>query len=558
MRYPTIPRTAVGLWAALVAAGCSGTPGAVATDAGHPADAANPVDFGDAGHVAEIDPDRMMHDVQVLASDDYGGRLPGTAGGALALDYVESTFSGLGLTPAGDGDGYRQQFSFGQWQQDAPSVVALGGSGLTEGADYALLENSGSGEVSGEMVFVGYGLTVPPYSRDDYPDCPIAETGYDDYAGVDLTGKVALVLRHGPNDTQAIHDYCPASSGSLLPPPTLWQFGYKAANARQHGAVAILLVPDYRHDVAPFEGSISIANYEADFPALSVGRNLIEARVPSLHSWADAIDSAISPDPHATGVTADITTYTSRSNQDTDNLLAVIPGTDPELGDQVVLIGAHLDHLGTDPNTHEIYHGADDNASGTAVLMELARVAVEVGLQPARTVIFAAFNAEEEGLYGSCYTEQHLDFPVEEIVAMISVDMVGAGNGTGLDLFGTADQQNGWLAQLMSAAGAEADLPYTPSVAAALLASDHACFAYAGVTAVLASTSTVDDHLYYHTPQDTYDTILPQNLDAAASLTWVTLRALAMGEEQDYLSRARPLGSLRRAAIDPRRRDRRF
>ena len=538
----------------LLAVACGGAPSDLADDdpdaAGVP-----PLPDAAAGSVSSIDPARIMADVEVLASDGYAGREPGTAGGDLALDYVEARFEELALVPAGDDDGYRQQFSFGEWEQTDPTVLTLAGGSLTDGSDHIMLEGSGSGTVSAEVVFVGYGLTVPAYSRDDYPACPIAESGYDDYAGIDVTGKVALVLRHGPSDNEAIHEYCPATN-SASEPPVLWSFGYKAGNARSHGAAAMLLVQDYRHNGDAFEGTISTEYVDAAFPAVTVDRDIVEGHVTQLASWATAIDTATSPDSHATGLTASLATYAATVGQTSANLLAVLPGTDPEIGDEVIIIGGHLDHVGSDGG--DIYNGADDNASGTAVVMELARVAVESGLEPARTVMFAAFNAEELGLYGSCHLAQTLAFPTDKVVAMISVDMVGAGNGKGLDLYGAGDAKDAWLAELMQATAAEIALPYTTAVAEELLASDHACFVWAGVSAVLASTP--GPHAYYHTPEDTAATILSEDLEASASLLWVTLQALANGVESSYLAgRGRAVApATKRRITDPRRARRRY
>jgi Zn-dependent M28 family amino/carboxypeptidase len=117
-------------------------------------------------------------------------------------------------------------------------------------------------------------------------------------------------------------------------------------------------------------------------------------------------------------------------------VIGVLPGTDQELSEEVVVIGAHVDHLGKDPVSGGIYYGADDNASGTAVVMELARAFVLGGHKTARTVVFAAWNAEELGLIGSCEHVENPSFPISQTVAAWSIDMVGAGDGSGLPFTG--------------------------------------------------------------------------------------------------------------------------
>jgi len=486
-----------------------------------------------------IDPGRMLADVETLASDDFAGRAPGTAGGELALAYVAEQFDDLDLEPFGDDATFRQAFSFEQWQEIDPPVLEVDGDTLAPGTEHTSFAGSGSGTATAELVFAGYGMTIPPYSRDDFPDCPIAETGYDDYEGLDVGGKIVLVLRHGPNDDEAVYQSCPANEAAV-DLPALWQFGYKAANARTHGAAAMIMVQDYRHEGDLFHASIYDDYYSPALLAVVADRGAIEQRVPSLEEWAGAIDAQIEPGGHDTGVTATITVNNEKVEIDTANLLGTIPGTDPELSDEIVIIGAHVDHLGTDPLTGDIYHGADDNASGTAVMMELARVARETGLKPARTLLFASFNAEESGLNGSCYLAFNGSFPVNNVAAMFSVDMVGAGDGSGLKLWGTEDDQDAWLLQLTERAAAEIDLPYGAESGEELLASDHACFSYAGATAVLAETR--GEHAYYHTPADTSDTIDPEDLHAAAALLWVDLYALAMGDEQRFVDRGSAAG----------------
>lgn len=533
---PTPLAVLFALHVAVTASGCGSVPDDISTG---PSDASPPRPDAAASDGANlIDKSRMLADVQELASESFAGRAPGTPGGELALTYVETVFEDLDLDPMGDEGSFRQAFSFEQWQEVEPPTLAFGDDVFAPGTDHVAFSGSGSDEVTAEVVFAGYGLTVPPYSRDDYPDCPIAESGYDDYQGLDADGKIALILRHGPNDDEAIYHNCPAGPAAVSL-PALWEFGYKAANAREHGAAAMIMVQDYRHDGEVFPGSISDSYYDATFPALVANRGAIEEQLPSLEQWATAIDEAVAAGGHATGSTATVAVEIQKVQTQTANLLGLVPGNDPELGDEIVVIGAHVDHLGTDANSGAIYTGADDNASGSAVMMELARVVRESGLEPARSILFASFNAEETGLNGSCYLARNAFFPLAKVAAMFSVDMVGAGDGSGLVLYGAEEADpDAWLLQLMERAATDSNLPYSAVPGEETTASDHACFSFAGATAVLALSQ--GDHLYYHTPQDTADTINPDDLQASASLLWVTLHALATGNEDEYLDRRRP------------------
>ncbi len=502
----------------------------------------------------EIDPQRIFDDVALLASDEWTGRQPGTEGNELAVAHVETLFEDLGLSHAGDPGSYRQMFAFERWSQLAPAEVTLGPEVLEEGVDFTLFSYSGSGTVAAEMVFVGYGLTVPSYDPAQYPDCPADPAGYDDYAGVDVTDKVALVVRHGPQDDESWHDDCPANEAAEGL-PALWTFGYKGANARLHGARAMVLVNHYGNPADPPDGYLGGDYYTADFPAVSVHRNRVEAQVPDLEEWVTGIDEDLLPAGNATGVDVTIEVSAEIQSLDVPNVIGRIEGTDPDLSDEVILVGAHLDHLGEEAGTGEIFNGADDNASGTAVVMELARVLAGAGVSPARTVVFAGWNAEEVGLVGSCHYAAEMDTPIEDMIVALSVDMVGAGDGTGLNLFGGMVPEDAWFSDLMVSAADAQGLAYDVVPAPPSFNSDHACFSFAGTTGILALS--LGPHATYHTPADEIDGILIEDLEASARLLWAALEPLAMGTEDQFERAAiKPPAARRGATFDPSMLDR--
>jgi len=483
-----------------------------------------------------IDPDRMFDDMALLASDEWGGRAPATEGNDLAVDHVEALFADLGLVPAGEDGTYRQHFPYERWGLTGPSALALDGDDLIEGTEFRPLTRSGAGDAVGVVVFAGYGLTVPPFDPAEYPDCPVDPGGYDDYATVDASDAIVLTMRRGPGDDEAIPDECPIPAVAE-DDGDLWDFGFKAANARDHGALGLLLVQDYTHAAGLIEGEVGAAYYDAEFPVLTVDRDVMEGYLPLLPDWAAAIDAAYEPQSALTAVEADLSVSAETAQHQVPNLLGAVEGS----GDEIVVIGAHIDHLGTDPITGEIYNGADDNASGTAVMVELARMLTGSGLQPERTVLFAAWNAEEDGLIGSCYYVGEPSYPHEDTIAVVSVDMVGAGDGQGLNLYGALYEEYTWLAQLMDLAAAEQGLPYDTLANMPVLASDHVCFITQGPTAVMAQTT--GSHPAYHTPDDDIDHVSADNLEAAARLMWAALVPLAMAAEDPYLEQEwDPLG----------------
>jgi Zn-dependent M28 family amino/carboxypeptidase len=235
-----------------------------------------------------------------------------------------------------------------------------------------------------------------------------------------------------------------------------------------------------------------------------------------------------------TGLQANVEASSSRVQGSASNVIGVIPGNDPTLKNEVVIIGAHLDHMGKRPNG-DLYAGADDNASGLSVMLELARAATESGLKPARTLMFAAFNAEELGLIGSCYyVKNNPPFDPKSTKVMISVDMVGIGKGTGLDLYGATDPNKFWIARVMAGSSSAMGMGYAVTPVTPLLASDHACFVGAGIPAVVAFSTTFSDHDKYHTPKDTAATISTAALKASLDLMWAFIIPVAEGTESRF------------------------
>jgi Zn-dependent M28 family amino/carboxypeptidase len=231
-------------------------------------------------------------------------------------------------------------------------------------------------------------------------------------------------------------------------------------------------------------------------------------------------------------VTASVDVNAAVVPLETANLLGALPGTDPTLGEEIVMVGGHIDHLGEDVGSGQLFLGADDNASGTAVTMELARAMVLGDTVPARTLLFAAWNGEEAGLIGSCFYVSEPTVSLSDIMVMFSLDMVGGGDGSGVDVYGGTQSSYGWLMDVIEGATAADGLTFDVDPVAPLDASDHACFAQAGRPAVMLSTAGT--HGYYHTPADTIDNVTVEDLEAALRISWATLRTLATGEEAAF------------------------
>ncbi len=434
--------------------------------------------------------DRLKYDVYFLAADALEGRRAGTPGAAIAAHFIAERFRALGLETAGDGGTYLQSLSFvAAVTPGSGNRLALalpGGERLaTPGEEFAPLLFSAPGEAAGEVVFAGYGI-------------PAADEGWDDYAGLDVKGKVVLVLRFSPHGDDP--------SSKLQPYMALRR---KAAEARARGAVALLVAtgPVEAKDTAPVKISFDASFADAGLPALGIATPLAEALFTaqgfSLAELQRRMDERLEPASRPLGVHARLTADVVQQRASTDNVLALLPGRDPARAPEVVVVGAHYDHLGRggegsgslEPQLPAIHNGADDNASGVAGLLEIARALA--ARPPARTVLFAAFAAEEVGLLGSSHLVQNLPIPRERVVAMLNMDMIGRPKeGARLTVSGVGTAVE-WP-QLIEALNANHHLTISTD-RGGYGASDHSSFYAASVPVLFLFTGAHED---YHRPSD--------------------------------------------------------
>jgi TolB protein len=442
------------------------------------------------------------------------GRGLGTRGLEKAADWIERQLRALKLQPVFSGR-YRQPF-------DVKTGVTLEKgntlSGVADG-DWSPLGFSSSGAFSGEIAFVGYGIEAPPLD-------------YRELSGVDLKGKIALMLRYEPQEK----DESSRFDGRR---PSRWSAPrYKVLQARERGAVAVIFVDgplqDEAKDKLPVlknDGPESPAGLPVLQVRLSVARKWLTAAGISLDEFQKSVDADVKPrSVGSTGVRVNGRVALQAFYAKAENLAAVLPGKGA-LAKDVVVIGAHYDHLGyggagsMKPNVRAIHHGADDNASGTAAVL-LAAEQMSATLAPQdnrRTVVFILFSGEEVGLAGSSWFVEHAPFALQSVRAMVNLDMVGAMRDDELIVFGTESAKE-WSAAI-DPMGKKAGVKvlgrgdgYGPS--------DQSSF-YGKQIPVLHLFTGAHDR--YHTPEDTADKI---NAAGGAKVVDFTARvgeALALG-----------------------------
>src|SRR5262245_14772289 len=458
---------------------------------------------------------RLLDDVKALSSPAMAGRRSGTPGAALALGHAVRAFEAAGLTPGGDAGGWEQTFQVPTGIRlgtpNSLAVVAPAARALVLGRDFTPLAVSGDGARTDGVVFAGYGITAP-------------DLGYDDYAGLDARGKIVLIMTGEPRG---------GDPASPFRKPDAYHYSerrHKVINAREHGAGAVLLVnrPGPAPDALP---RLSGLTQPWSVLALAITRpvadTLLAPSGTSLAAAATAIDRALTPRSFAvTGARAAVEVSLVRERSTTANVIGILRGNDAARASEAVVIGAHYDHLGLGgegslaPDEIALHPGADDNASGTAAVLELGRALAATGPWP-RTLVFVAFAGEEMGLLGSAEYVRRPPVAVDRTAAMVNLDMVGRLREGKVYVSGV-DSGSGLRALVTDAARG---MPLTPELRGDPFApSDQTSFYAAGRPVLFLFTGAHSD---YHRPSDRWEKINAAGLVAVTAFAGRIVTALA-------------------------------
>jgi Zn-dependent M28 family amino/carboxypeptidase len=447
---------------------------------------------------SEISADRMLENIKILSSDEYEGRAPASKGEELATHFIEAQFKQLGLEPGNpDGTYFQHVPMVGITADPATELVfASPASGKPVTLKYAddfvawTKRVEPSVRVNAEMVFVGYGVVAPEYK-------------WDDYKGVDVKGKVLVMLINDPpvpdpQDPSQLDEK--TFKGKAMTYYGRWT--YKFEIAAEKGAAACLIV----HQTGPAGypwGVVKSSNTGEQFSLVAADRGMSRSAVEGWMTQEKARElfamtgrdfdtlekAAVRRDfrPVDLGVKASLALKNRIRTIESKNVVARLEGSDPKLRDEYVIYTAHWDHLGIGPeiNGDKIYHGALDNASGVAALLELGRAYQRLAPPPRRSILFLSVTAEEKGLLGSQYYAEHPLYPLAKTLAAINMDGLNPlGPTKDIEIIGLGQSTLDDVAKAVAAEQGRVVKPDAEPEKGFYYRSDHFNFAKQGVPAL--------------------------------------------------------------------------
>jgi hypothetical protein len=478
---------------------------------------------------------RIKQQVETLASDRFEGRFTGSPGERLAADYIVSELKRIGARPLPGMTDFRVPFEFTAGSKDGGSKITITRTGNGEvstanGRRLAAMEFTGvdsvqalafsdNGDVSGDVVFAGYGIVVP--NSQDF--------GYDSYQGLDVKDKIVVVLRYFPEDADQKTRAILARYADLR---------YKAQAARQRGAKALMVVTGPLSSDAgqvvrmSFDTATAGSGIAAVSVSGAVGRAMFTGERRQLAEVQKELDSG---NPHVAGfalpnIKISVSAKVVRELKTANNVLAYLPATGRVAGVDKpwVAVGAHYDHLGRNPaegslagkdEINQIHHGADDNTSGTATVLAIGDAFSK--MEHRRNLLLALWSGEELGTLGSSAFVNKPPVPLDQFAAYINFDMVGRVHDNKLivQATGTSPIWPKLLEQTNIAAGFDLTLqedPYQPT--------DVSNFNTAGIACL---TFFSGSHSDYHKPSDTADKINYEDLDRVAQFAVSIVKRLS-------------------------------
>jgi aminopeptidase YwaD len=439
----------------------------------------------------EVTSDELLSHIKYLSSDSLQGRLTGSPGDSLAAGYIKASLVSCGFVPLA-GDGEQRYMVTRRILPGKSCSLSLNGRSFSAGIDFSPAGFSADSELKSEVIFAGYGFNINTDS-----------IKWNDYSGIDVKGKWVLILRADPETEDPNSFYVPFSGDRS-----------KALTAKDMGAGGVLLVSGPASDPRDTFESLNSGDLSAGIPVLRIKREVADRILSVSGNTVASLEKKLNvsrrPAGFASGIIVSGRSELIRERTGTRNIVMLLPGEDPLLKDQYVILGAHFDHLGMGgpgsssrmPDTSAVHHGADDNASGVAMMLEIAEKFALTKSSHKRSIICVAFSGEEEGLLGSRYFTDNPGIDLSKVNVMINLDMVGRLNdSTGLEISGTGTAEG--LKELIYSESDTSGLKLRLSDAG-YGPSDQTSFYGKNIPVLFYFTGA---HLDYHTPSDTYDKI---------------------------------------------------
>jgi len=471
----------------------------------------------------QITPELLKKHIDYLASDLLKGRDTPSPELDIAADYIAKEFELLGIQKVNGS--YFQNIPFCTKNLDVNKCLLK----ITNGAesksfnlktDYTPFEMTADASVNASIVFAGYGITAPEYN-------------YDDYKDIDVKGKIVLIMKHEPGekDPKSVFDGDKDTKHTALK--------NKLEYAKQHGAIGLMVVTDpLNHIMLTPQGypwpslskylpqdnlPVELCVKENQIPFVQVGDAVIKhlfGSIDSLKNIQKRIDETSTPQSFlVSNSICELTTMLKTTDYVAKNVVGFIEGRSSKLKKELIVIGGHYDHVGYKKKYKEgedyIYNGADDNASGTAGVMAIAKAFSSMKKKPQRSVLFILFAGEEKGLYGSDFYVENPLLPLDKTVAMLNLDMISRNGSDSLHIDGF--KYNPDLAEMIIKESEKLGMRNIPSKEDLFSRSDHYNFFKKGITALDISSGLHND---YHTVRDNPDSIDPSKAAQISKMTF--------------------------------------
>jgi hypothetical protein len=483
----------------------------------------------------QVSVQELQQHIKYLSSDALLGRLTGSPGDSLAAVYVKGNLLSYGLIPL-SGDGFQRYKVTKKVVAGKASSLSVNNVNYALEKDFMPLAFSSDSQLESDVVFIGYGFNINGDS-----------IKWDDYNGVDVKGKWVMILRGDPEPDNNKSPYISFSADRD-----------KALLAKDMGAAGVLMVSGPVFDPQDTFEALNLEGYSVDIPVIRIKKEVADAILSKSNATIASLEKKLNETkkPYSFSVNVKVNGKTEilRELAGTRNVMMLLPGEDPKMKNEYIILGAHFDHLGMGGpgsgsralDTIGIHHGADDNASGVAMMLELAEKFAKTPGSHKRSIICLSFSGEEEGLLGSKHFVDDPCIDLSKVDAMINMDMVGrlnetnnmeidgVGTATGLKELVYANSDTSIIKLTLSPEG------YGPS--------DHSSFYGKNIPVLFYFTG---GHMDYHTPTDTWEKINYKGMVEISALIFKVAEALANDSARLEFKEAGPKEDVNRY---PRRR----